>query len=82
MRGIMEPPMLYRKHENNPKDIKIFNKNLAEALDASLGEQDKEPMTAYTIAIGVDDKKQPKILNMLQKHEHLRSGNLRKISTT
>lgn len=52
---------------------------MAHAREAALGEQEEVPITAETVQLDIYEKLQPKIRNMLRKHEHLWSGKLGKI---
>ena len=80
MLGIMEPDNKYRKRDFSSKDINLINQHLADAREAVLGEQSEEPITADTVPLGVKENLQPKVRDMLRKHEHLWSGKLGKIS--
>lgn len=71
---------MYPKRDQNANDIKLmslalrlnhFNKNLADAGEATMGEQDEEPITTDKVDSGIDEKIQTKIRNMLRKHGHL-----------
>ena len=76
MLGITDPDRKYRKRDHSAKDITFINKHLADAREAALREQEGTPVTAETVELGVPENIQPKIRDMLKKHEHLWSGKL------
>lgn len=71
MLGIAESDNMYRKRDHNANYIKFINKNLSDSREASIGEQEEEPIEADTVELGVDKKSQPIIRNIVRKHEYL-----------
>lgn len=55
MLGIVESNKKYRKRDHSANDINLINQHLAGAREAALGEQEEEPITAGTDALGVDE---------------------------
>lgn len=79
MHGIMDCKNLYRKSKSNAKDIKVVNKHLENAVEAALGDREKEKLTAHTVELGADEDIQPQIRNMLRKQYQFWAGKLEKI---
>lgn len=76
MLGIVESDSMYRKSDQNSKDINRINKYLAEARKAALGEQEEEQITAYIVELALDEKMQLETWNMLLQHENSVMGRL------
>ena len=82
MLGIADANTKYRKRDHNARDVNLINKNLAEAREAALKENDKVPVTAATVELSLTEGKEDKIRAMLKQHEELWSRKLGEISAT
>ena len=73
---------LYRKRPLDVKAEEVINASLAKNREQAFGETEKEPITAETVPLDVDEKHHPAIRRMLKKHESMWSGKLGHINVT
>ena len=67
--GLHESGTHYKKRNINVNDMEMNNKHFSDALKAQHGKIVDKPISADTVRIGVDESCQPKIRDMLLKHE-------------
>ena len=66
MLGIIDASTKYRKSDHNARDVNLIKKNLAEAREEALKENDKVPMTASAVELSLTEGKEDKIRAMLK----------------
>lgn len=79
--GVLDHKNAYRKRNNNTRDIAVINRQLGDAREAHLGD-DETPIMAETVPLGVEEQYHPTIPKMLKKHDAMWSGKLGEINIT